>query len=93
VSTCSSITHEGIPEVWNMISQFLEVTQNNGFFHKNRKEQNQYWLLETINEQLKTNFYSNPKIQELLEEPIKKQLKKMKFHHLQLLKLLENVNL
>jgi len=67
VSTCSSITHEGIPEVWNMISQFLAVTQNNGFFHKNRKEQNQYWLLETINEQLKTNFYSNPKIQELLE--------------------------
>jgi len=50
-----------------MILQFLKVTQNNGFFHKNRKEQNQYWLLETINEQLKTNFYSNPKIQELLE--------------------------
>ena len=67
VSTCSSITHEGIPEAWNMILQFLKVTQNNGFFHKNRKEQNQYWLLETINEQLKTNFYSNPKIQKLLE--------------------------
>lgn len=49
-----------------MISQFLEITQDNGFFYKNRKEQNQYWLLETINEQLKTNFYSNPKIQELL---------------------------
>jgi LAO/AO transport system kinase len=50
-----------------MISQFLEITQNNGFFNNNRKEQNQYWLLETINEQLKTNFYSNPKIQKLLE--------------------------
>jgi len=66
VSTCSSITHEGIPEAWEMIVQFFETTQKNNYFYENRAAQNQYWLLETINEQLKSNFYNNPKIQTAL---------------------------
>lgn len=66
VSTCSSITHEGIPEAWEMIVQFFETTQKNNYFYENRAAQNQYWLLETINEQLKANFYNNPKIQTAL---------------------------
>jgi len=66
VSTCSSITHEGIPEVWEMIVQFFETTQKNNYFQENRAAQNQYWLLETIDEQLKSNFYNNPTIQTAL---------------------------
>ena len=66
-STCSAISHDGIPGVWETILKFLELTiENNNFFEK-RKEQNQYWLLETINEQLKTNFYNNSEIQKYLE--------------------------
>jgi LAO/AO transport system kinase len=30
-------------------------------------EQNEYWMLEAINEQLKGNFYNNTEIQNLLE--------------------------
>ncbi|NDP28231.1 MAG: methylmalonyl Co-A mutase-associated GTPase MeaB [Flavobacterium sp.] len=67
-STCSSITHDGIPEVWETILKFLELTKENNFFFEKRKEQNQYWMLETINEQLKTNFYSHPEIVKLLED-------------------------
>ena len=70
-STCSSITHEGIPEVWKTIEKFIELTKGNKYFFEKRKEQNQYWLLETINEQLKTNFYNHPEIQKLLN-PTKK---------------------
>lgn len=66
-ATCSSLTHEGIPEIWKTIEQYIEHTKANHYFLENRKEQNQYWLLETINEQLKTNFYNNPKIQKLLD--------------------------
>ncbi|RTZ00847.1 methylmalonyl Co-A mutase-associated GTPase MeaB [Flavobacterium sp. RSP49] len=62
-STCSSISHEGIAEVWETIHKFLELTKVNNYFFEKRKEQNQYWMLETINEQLKTNFYNNPEIQ------------------------------
>ena len=67
-STCSAITHDGIPEVWETIMKFIELTKSNNYFFEKRKEQNQYWMLETINEQLKTNFYNHPKIQNLLEE-------------------------
>ena len=67
-STCSAITHDGISEVWETILKFLELTKTNNYFFEKRKEQNQYWMLETINEQLKTNFFNHPEIQKLLEE-------------------------
>ena len=66
-STCSAITHEGISEVWETILKFIELTKANNYFIEKRKEQNQYWMLETINEQLKTNFYNHPDIQNLLD--------------------------
>ena len=65
-STCSAITQEGIPDVWKTIENFLELTKANNYFFYNRKEQNHYWMLETINEQLKANFYNHPEIQKLL---------------------------
>jgi len=67
-STCSAITHDGIPEVWETITKFLELTKANTYFFEKRKEQNQYWMLETINEQLKLNFFNHPDIQVILEE-------------------------
>jgi LAO/AO transport system kinase len=67
-STCSSMTREGIPEVWETINQFVAQTQSNNFFYDKRKDQNQYWMLETINEQLKTHFFNHPEIEKLLEE-------------------------
>ena len=66
-ATCSAITHDGIPEVWKTIESFLELTKGNNYFFEKRKEQNQYWMLETINDQLKTNFYNHPEIQKLLD--------------------------
>lgn len=68
VTTCSAIQKDGINEVWETITSYFELTKENGFFEQKRKEQNQYWLLETINDQLKNNFYNNPEIIKLLEE-------------------------
>ena len=67
-TTCSAITHDGISEIWEIIEQYIELTKGNHYFFEKRKEQNQYWMLETINEQLKTNFYNHPEIKKLLEE-------------------------
>lgn len=67
VSTCSAITKEGIDDVWTLISEFLELTKSNLYFDQKRREQNQYWMLETINEQLKNNFYNDSDIITLLE--------------------------
>lgn len=66
-ATCSSITTEGISDVWSTILDFLNLTQENDYFNVKRSQQNEYWLLETINEQLKLNFYTNPEIQQLLD--------------------------
>ena len=66
-ATCSSITRIGIAEVWKTISEFVTLTKSNHYFFEKRKEQNQYWMLETIDEQLKSHFYNHPEIQTLLE--------------------------
>ncbi|WP_163408435.1 methylmalonyl Co-A mutase-associated GTPase MeaB [Flavobacterium ajazii] len=68
VTTCSSVTKEGIPEVWETILKYFEMTHENGFFQEKRTEQNQFWMMETINEQLKSNFYNRPEIVSQLEQ-------------------------
>ncbi len=67
-ATCSSITNEGIKEVWSTILEFENLTKNNKYFYEKRQEQNQYWMLETINDQLKSRFYNNQSIIELLNK-------------------------
>lgn len=59
VSLCSALTKEGISEIWKTLTSYFELTKENGFFENNRKEQNQFWMFETINEQLKTQFYND----------------------------------
>lgn len=68
VTTCSSLTKEGIDKVWETISSYLELTNSNHYFDKKRQEQNQYWMMETIEEQLKNDFYNDPSIKKLLLE-------------------------
>ena len=68
VMTCSSITKEGIETVWHTILDYLELTTSNHFFNEKRQEQNQYWMMETIHEQLKNNFYSHPGVVDLIEK-------------------------
>ena len=67
-STCSAITQEGIPEVWDTINEFLELTTTNNYFNVKRTQQNEYWMLETINAALKLHFYGNPEVESLLTE-------------------------
>ncbi len=67
-ATCSSYTKEGINDVWNTISDYFELVKGNHYFEEKRQDQNQFWMMETINEQLKSNFYNHPEIIKLLEE-------------------------
>ena len=67
VTTCSAIQKQGIDSVWETIEEYFSLTKGNGYFDTKRANQNQYWLLETINDQLKNHFYNNPEINNLLE--------------------------
>lgn len=68
VIPCSSIENTGIKDIWDMILRFRSFTLENGYFSKKRNEQSKYWMYETINEQLRSGFYNNPKIQEMLSQ-------------------------
>jgi LAO/AO transport system kinase len=68
VSTCSALQHEGIDQIWNTIASFIEFTEKSGYFAKHRADQNQFWMMETINEQLKNHFYNHPEIIDLLNK-------------------------
>ncbi|MCM4160763.1 methylmalonyl Co-A mutase-associated GTPase MeaB [Antarcticibacterium flavum] len=67
----SAINHQGIPEVWEEIMNYLELVQANGFFEANRHEQNKFWMLQTINEHLKKSFYQHPEIKKELQVQLK----------------------
>ena len=62
VSLCSALKHEGISDVWQMIEDYLKTTTANQYFETNRHNQNKFWLLQTIEERLKSNFYNAPEI-------------------------------
>ena len=72
--TCSSVELNGIPEVWNMVERYIEFVKSNGFFEVKRNSQSKYWMYETINEQLKANFYQNTEIQSILIDSEKRVL-------------------
>ncbi len=73
VSTCSAIEKTGIDSVWQTISEYLELTKSNHYFDKKRKDQNQYWMMETIQERLNSHFFDYPEM-ELLIEKTKKEV-------------------
>ena len=58
----------GVKEIWDMIYQYLDFVRHNGYFDYRRNEQAKYWMYETINEQLRLNFYNNPAIVKQLQQ-------------------------
>jgi LAO/AO transport system kinase len=70
VLTASALHNLGISEIDTMIVAYISLTKKNFYFDKKRNAQNTFWLLSTINQQLKDNFYQNPKIKKALQEEI-----------------------
>ncbi len=56
----------GIKEVWDMVYEYIDFVKANGYFDYRRNEQAKYWMYESINEQLRNNFYQNPTIADML---------------------------
>jgi LAO/AO transport system kinase len=68
VFTCSSVSGEGLAGVWGGVEDFLDFTRGNGFFETHRREQNKYWMYGSIEERLRTDFYSSPRVQPVLAD-------------------------
>jgi LAO/AO transport system kinase len=70
VLTASALQNIGIGKIDKMIVDYISLTKKNNYFNQKRNEQNKYWLLSTIEQQLKVNFYQNPLIKNALSKEI-----------------------
>lgn len=74
--TCSAVTGEGIPEIWDTICQYQTFALGNGYFTRRREEQQLLTIRETIKEEIENHFYHHPEIRKLLpdyEQMVQKQ--------------------
>jgi len=72
VVTCSALKNIGISEIWDIITLFESTAKASGNFTEKRIKQNKYWLIQTIENSLKQNFFNSPKIKTALKEQLKK---------------------
>lgn len=68
VLTYSGYYELNVDKVWDMIDRYFAYVKKTGYFERKRNEQAKYWMLETINEQLRNDFYRRPEIRALLEQ-------------------------
>lgn len=67
--TCSSLANTNMDLILEAIEAFDNQTKVNGHFYSDRKEQDKFWLRETLNESILRSFYGN--------EDLLRQLKKL----------------
>ena len=70
VLLASALEKTGIEAIQEMITAYIANNKKNGFFDKKRFHQNKHWLLATIDQQLKDNFYQNIHKQQMLKEAL-----------------------
>ena len=58
----------GIKEIWDMVYEYIDFVKHNGYFQYRRNEQSKYWMYESINEHLRSNFYQNATIRQMLKK-------------------------
>jgi LAO/AO transport system kinase len=68
VLTCSAKENRGLPEVWQVVLDYLELARNRGYFMERRKEQAKYWMHETIINTISSSFYARKHLKEKVNE-------------------------
>jgi LAO/AO transport system kinase len=74
VTTCSSLNGNGVSEVWDIISKYEKQMRSNGFFEKQRNEQEIAWMHDIVSKSIHHMFYQNIFIQgklSLMENQVK----------------------
>ncbi|WP_228547324.1 methylmalonyl Co-A mutase-associated GTPase MeaB [Nonlabens antarcticus] len=68
VLTASGLNNEGIEEVSEKLKEFIAITIENGNFKKRRDKQELFWLHQTIEDRLKSEFYNQTNIEERIKD-------------------------
>ena len=73
IHTCSAQTGDGIGEVWASMEQYVEHVRNTGYFDAQRRRQARHWMYQTIEDQLRDDFFDTPAVDDLRKE-VEKQV-------------------
>jgi LAO/AO transport system kinase len=68
VSTCSALQRAGLDTIWQIISEYVALTQQNGFFEQKRRNQNLQWMYEAIKQGLEEHFYAHQQVKAQLPQ-------------------------
>ncbi|GAB3997810.1 methylmalonyl Co-A mutase-associated GTPase MeaB [Spirosoma daeguense] len=68
VLTCSTITGDGIAEIWETIQAHRQLTTQNGSQTKRRQEQQLSWFRSLLRMRLEQQFYTKPTLRHQLED-------------------------
>lgn len=66
--TCSALTGEGVPELWNVVQRFREITRGSGEFERRRQQQSMAWVFSMVEDYLKDSFYQDPQVRAALPD-------------------------
>jgi LAO/AO transport system kinase len=66
VLKCSAIRNTGIKELWETITEYYNFTKESGYFDEFRKQQSVIRMNDAILEFLKSTFYNDENIRELM---------------------------
>lgn len=66
VTKASAIKNTGISAVWDQVLKYKALVMDNGYFEKNRNQQNIRWMYDNINDALKEMFYGSKHIKDHL---------------------------
>lgn len=66
-TTASALKNIGIDQVWEKVEEFKKLVDHNGYFLKNRQEQQIQWMYNNIHEELKQLFYGTDQIADRLK--------------------------
>lgn len=70
VLSCSALENTGLDEIWDMILNYISENKKSNFFTSKRQKQNKNWLLQTLDDQLKQQFYKDKNVAKALEKLI-----------------------
>jgi Putative periplasmic protein kinase ArgK and related GTPases of G3E family len=66
--TSSAVTKDGLDKILEKIEEYFALVKGNGYYQHKRRQQAKFWMYESINEELKNNFYENPTIENSLKK-------------------------
>ena len=64
--TCSAVTGEGIPTLWDVVTRFRARAEETGAWDARRRAQAREWLHALIDEEIEAYFYNRPAVRAAL---------------------------